>query len=104
MSVHAMKSYGGVEAQLHSFLTSALDGSKRSISDSGGFTPGEGAHDTHCIRVNVGPRVGLDITEKRKISFRCPENRTQFLGRAVRSLVTISTDLSLFPTCVITQF
>ena len=53
-----MKSYGGVEAQLHPFLISALDGCKRSISDSGGFTPGEGAHDTHCMRVNVGPREG----------------------------------------------
>jgi hypothetical protein len=66
-----MKSYGGLEAQLHSFLTSALDGSKRSISDSGGFTPGEVAHDTHCIRFNVGPRFGLEIAEKRKISFHC---------------------------------
>ena len=61
-----MKSYGRLEAQLHSFLTSALDGIKRSISDSGGFTPGEGAHDVHCIRDNVGPRVGLDIAGKER--------------------------------------
>ena len=99
-----MKSYGGVEAQLHSYVTLALDGSKKSISGSGGFTSGKEVHGTHCIRVNVGPRTGLIIAEKRKISLRCPENRTQFLGRAVRSLVTISTELSRFPTCMITQF
>jgi len=61
-----MKSYGGVEVQLHSFLTLAPDGTKRSISDSVGFTPGEEAHVTHCIRVNVGPRAGLKIAEKKK--------------------------------------
>jgi len=103
VSVHAMKSYGGVKAQLRSFLTLALDGSKRSISDSVDFTPGEETHVTHCIRVNVGPRAGLKIAEKRKITFRCPENRTQFLGRAFRNLVTISTEPSRFPTCMSAQ-
>jgi hypothetical protein len=32
--------YGGVEAQLHSFLTSTLDGGERSASRPGRFTAG----------------------------------------------------------------
>jgi hypothetical protein len=47
MFVQDTNSYGGVEEQLYSFLKSALDRSKLSISDSGGFTSGEGGHDTH---------------------------------------------------------
>jgi hypothetical protein len=104
VSAQVMKSYGGAEVQLYSFLTSALDGSKQSILALGCFTPGKGAHDTHCMRVNVGPRDGLEIAKKRRISFRFPENRIQVFGRAVHSLATISTKPSLFSTCMITQF
>jgi hypothetical protein len=44
---------GGVEVELHPFLTSALDGGEWSASRRGRFTPG-----------TVGPRVGLDAAMK----------------------------------------
>jgi hypothetical protein len=37
---HAMKTYGGAEAQLHGFFTSTLDGGEWSASRSGPLTPG----------------------------------------------------------------
>jgi len=37
--VHTMKAYRGVEVQLHSFLTMALDGSQWSVSLPGSFSP-----------------------------------------------------------------
>jgi hypothetical protein len=40
---HAMKTYGGVEVELHAFLTSALDVGKWVASRPGRFTPGETA-------------------------------------------------------------
>jgi len=36
---HAMKTYGGVEVQLHAFVTSELDGGEWSASRFGRFTP-----------------------------------------------------------------
>jgi hypothetical protein len=55
-----MKAYGGVDIQIHVFLTSSLVGGELSASCSGRFAPGE--------RVPggwVGPRTGLDDVEKR---------------------------------------
>jgi hypothetical protein len=40
-SVHAIKAYKGIEAWLHSFLTSALDGDEWSASRSGRFALGK---------------------------------------------------------------
>jgi len=37
--VHAMRSYGGLEVQIYSFLASALDGVKRLPSCSGPLCP-----------------------------------------------------------------
>jgi hypothetical protein len=56
-----MKAYGGVDVQIHIFLTSALVGGVVS------FTPEERASGTHWIGGWVGPRAGLDDLEKRKI-------------------------------------
>jgi hypothetical protein len=44
-----MKTYWGVEVQLHEFLTSALDGGELSASRSGRFTPRESFPGTHWI-------------------------------------------------------
>jgi hypothetical protein len=37
---NGMKMYGGVKVEIHAFLTSAWDGSERSASHPGHFTPG----------------------------------------------------------------
>jgi hypothetical protein len=49
-----MKAYGGVDVQIHIFLTSAV----------APFTPEEGALGTHWIGGWVGPRADLDDAEK----------------------------------------
>jgi hypothetical protein len=56
-----MKAYGGVDVQIHVFLTSALVGGEWSALRPGRFTSG-----THWIRGWVDPRAGLDDVEKRK--------------------------------------
>jgi hypothetical protein len=61
-----MKAYGGVDAYIHIFLTSALVGGEWSTSRPGRFTPGERAPGTHLIGVWVDLRAGLDDLEKRK--------------------------------------
>jgi hypothetical protein len=62
-----MKTYWGVEIQLHAFLPSALDGGEWSASGTGCFTPRERAPGTHWIGGSVGPRAGLDAVSKRKV-------------------------------------
>jgi hypothetical protein len=61
-----MKVYGGVDVQIHIFLTPALVGVERSASRTGSFTPGEIAPGTHWIRDWVDHRAGLDDVEKKK--------------------------------------
>jgi hypothetical protein len=59
-----MKAYGGVDVQIHIFLTTALVGGEWSTSRPGRFTPRERALGTHCIGGWVDPRAGLDDVEK----------------------------------------
>jgi hypothetical protein len=59
-----MKAYGGVDVQIHIFLTSALAGDEGSASRPYRFTPGERAPSTHWIGGWVGPRAGMDDVEK----------------------------------------
>jgi hypothetical protein len=73
---HAMKTYGGVEVQLHTFLTSALVGGEWFVSRAGCFTPGERAPGTHWERGRVNPRAGLDAVRKTGTSL--PESNTDF--------------------------
>jgi hypothetical protein len=58
---HAIKTYGGVEVQLHAF-TSALGGGEWSAS------PPEKDSGAHWTGGWVGPRTGLDMKAKRKKS------------------------------------
>jgi hypothetical protein len=67
-----MKTYWGSGSIAPPFLTSALDGGEWLASCLCRFTPGEGACGTHWIGGWVGPRVGLDTVEKRKI-LHCQE-------------------------------
>jgi hypothetical protein len=56
-----MKTYGGVDVQIHIFLTSALVGGERSASRPCRFTSS-----THFIGGWVDPRAVLDDMEKWK--------------------------------------
>jgi hypothetical protein len=65
---HTMKMYRGVEVQLHTFLTSALDGAEWSITCLGCFIPRKRAASTHWIGGWVGSRASLDAVAKKKNS------------------------------------
>jgi hypothetical protein len=62
-----MKAHWGDEVKLQAFLISALDGREWLASRPSRFTLTERAPGTHWIEDLVGPRAGLDATEKRKI-------------------------------------
>jgi hypothetical protein len=61
-----MKTYGGVDVQIHIFLTWTLARGEWSASRPGRFTPGERAPGTNWIGGWVGSRACLDDMEKRK--------------------------------------
>jgi hypothetical protein len=69
-----MQAYEGVEVQLHPFLISALDGGEWITLLSDSFTlrkePG-----THQVGDWVGPRAGLDVSEKSKRFFLCRSSK-----------------------------
>jgi hypothetical protein len=101
---HTLKSYPvcnqvpchedmGVEVQLHTFLTLALNGSEWSASRPNHFTLGERVPGTHWIRDWVGPTASLDMVTKRKNTCPCQESNP---CRPARSLVIILTELSRF--------
>jgi hypothetical protein len=59
-----MKTYGGVDVQIHIYLTSALVGGEWSASRPGRFTLGERDPIVHFIGGWVGNGDGLDDVEK----------------------------------------
>jgi hypothetical protein len=60
-----MKAYGGVDVQIHIFLTSALAGGEWSASRPGRLIPGERAPGTHWIGwVDPRSRPGRHGEEK----------------------------------------
>jgi hypothetical protein len=61
-----MKTYGGVEVQLHAFLSTELGGGEWSASFPGCSTPGVRTPRIHWMEGRVGPRAGLDAVVKRK--------------------------------------
>jgi hypothetical protein len=64
-----MKMNVGVDAEIHTFLISALDGGEWSASRPAHFIPGDKVPSAYCIVGWVGLRTGLDETEKKK---SCP--------------------------------
>jgi hypothetical protein len=79
-----MKTYGGVDVQIHIFLTSALAGGVWSASRPGRFTAEERAPGTHWTGGWVDPRAGLNDVVKRKL-FTLPGLELRPLGRPARS-------------------
>jgi hypothetical protein len=61
-----MKAYGGVDIEIHIFLTSALAGGEWSASRPVRFTLRERAPGIHWIGGRVDPKAGLHDVEKRK--------------------------------------
>jgi hypothetical protein len=61
-----MKVHGGVDVQIHIFLTSALVGSKWSASHACCFIPKERSPGTYWIDGLVCPRAGVNDVEKLK--------------------------------------
>jgi hypothetical protein len=57
LRVHALKTYDGVELEVHAFLTSELDISELPASKKGLFTLAENAVGTHCIANRMCPRA-----------------------------------------------
>jgi hypothetical protein len=78
--------YGGVDVQIHVFLTSALVGGERSASRPAALPAGKGPG-THWIGGWVGPRAGLDAKEKRKF-LTLPWLELRPVGRPARSQST----------------
>jgi hypothetical protein len=66
-----MKTYWGVELQLHAFLISALDGGEWSTSGPGPFISRERDSDTHWIGSWVGSRADVGAVVKKKIPSPC---------------------------------
>jgi hypothetical protein len=79
-----MKTYGGMDVEIHVFLTSALIGGEWSASGPGRFTLGQRALGIHWIRDLVGPRAGLDDVENRKL-LTLSRLELRPLGRPARS-------------------
>jgi hypothetical protein len=79
-----MKTYRGVDVEIHVFFTSALVGSEWSDSLPGRFNPGERAPSTDWIGDWVGPRTGLYDMGGRKILL-LPGLKLRSLGRPARN-------------------
>jgi hypothetical protein len=78
-----MKAYGGVDVQIHIFLTSALAGGEWSASRPCHCTTGERAPGTLWIGRWVNPTAGLDDVEKKKF-LTVPGLELRPLGRPAR--------------------
>jgi hypothetical protein len=78
-----MKTYGGIDVQIHVLLTSALIADEKSVSRSGRFTL-EKETGTYLIGGWVGRRTGLNNVERSKILL-LEELELRPLGRPARS-------------------
>jgi hypothetical protein len=82
-----MKTYGGVEIYFHTYLISTIYGGERPASSPGPFNPLVRVADAHSKDSWVSPRaVNKDLLHLQK-------TEPQFLGRSLRILVYIVTEL-----------
>ena len=63
-----------MEVQFHSFLISTQDRGDWSALNSGHITAGEAPPVPTGQEAGVGPTAGLDVLEKIKISWPCPDS------------------------------
>ena len=89
--VRVMNPYGGIEVQLRSFLTSAIEAGEWS-SRSGHFTPGKELRHPRSVCLG-GHRSRSERFGGDNISFLCRESNRYSSVRPVTE-VTISTELS----------
>jgi len=94
---HDLKTYWGVEIELHALLNWALDRGEWSASRPSRFTPAVRAPNTHCIGSSLGPRAGQDAVAKINKISSFPLPGIGPLGRPSRRVVTILTELSRLP-------
>jgi len=91
-----MKMYWEVDAQLHTFLTLALDWS---ASHPGHFTPGERAPGTPWVGGWVGLRVSLDMLVKKNsqifLFYSMQTQSNSGLKITVKSLLNILTYIKI---------
>jgi len=66
--VQAMKAYGEVKVQLHSFENLTVDGCEWSTSRPGRFIPQETALGMCSVMGPVGPEASLNASEDRNVS------------------------------------
>jgi hypothetical protein len=91
------KTYEGVNINLHTFFTSALDGDGWSSSLLFRFNPEEGVRGTHWIEESwASSTAGIDIAKRRKSS-ALSEIELWFLSCPANSLFTVLTELFSFP-------
>jgi len=76
---------GVLEVQIHTFITSGLDGDECSASRLDRFTPRDKGPSTHWPGNWLGPRTDFDATAKRKIPATAG-NRTPIVQPVALSL------------------
>jgi hypothetical protein len=79
--------YGGMDVEIHVFLTLALVGGEWLASCPGRFITAGKEPRTFWIGGWLGPRTGLDTVEIGKVSILLDVNRTKFSGR--QSIMTM---------------
>jgi hypothetical protein len=91
---HAVKAHGGIEVQLHSFLTSALDGGEWSTSRLGRFTPGKECQYPSSRRLGGSQGRSGQFTEEKN---QLPFPRFETVDCPTGSLVSLPNTLSRPP-------
>jgi len=89
MKAHSLqlRSVGGVEVQLHTFFTLALDGGEQSASCLDHFIPGK-KRPWYTPDRKLGPRGGLDTVTKRENPFPCQKLKPSLPALSLDAILT----------------